>query len=95
MFVQVELLATTSLEKRLLAINKSLEHINAQKRRSEAEVCMQPCEGLQSCQTLECCQHRGGATTSSQLVTDSIIILDDDDDTANNEAVSAMNSHLV
>lgn len=81
---QVEILASTSLEKRLLAINKTLEYVDAQKRRSA--VCMQPCEGLQPCQALECCQR--GAATSSQLVTDSIIILDDEDDVA-------MNSHLV
>lgn len=84
----MELLATTSLEKRLLAINKSLDNIDAHRRRSE--LCMEPCEGLESC--LEYCHHRGGATTSSQLVTDSIIILDDDDEVATEPAMS---SHLA
>lgn len=58
---QVELLATTDLEKRLRAIDKTLEFVAAQKRRS---VCVVSCEGLQTCQAIDCCM-RG--TSSNQL----------------------------
>lgn len=58
---QVEILATTDLEKRLRAIDKTLEYVAAQQRRS---VCVLSCEGLQTCQTVDCCMR---ATSSNQL----------------------------
>lgn len=57
----MEILATTDLEKRLRAIDKTLEYVAAQQRRS---VCVLSCEGLQTCQTVDCCMR---ATSSNQL----------------------------
>lgn len=57
----MEILATTDLEKRLKAIDKTLEYVAAQQRRS---VCVVSCEGLQTCQTVDCCMR---ATSSNQL----------------------------
>lgn len=63
-FKQVEILATTNLEKRLRAIDKTLEYVAAQKRRS---ICLLPCEGLQACQQIDCCQR---ATSSHHQLLD-------------------------
>lgn len=52
----------------MLAINKTLEHLAAQKRRS---VSVQSCEGLQTCQAIECCQP---ATSSTHLDDSSIVV---------------------
>lgn len=57
----MEILATTDLEKRLRAIDKTLEYVAAQQRRS---VCVVSCEGLQTCQTVDCCMR---ATSSNQI----------------------------
>lgn len=57
----MEILATTDLEKRLRAIDKTLEYVAAQQRRS---VCVVSCEGLQACQTVDCCMR---ATSSNHL----------------------------
>lgn len=56
----MEILATTDLEKRLRAIDKTLEYVAAQQRRS---VCVVSCEGLEPCQAVDCCLR---ATSSSQ-----------------------------
>lgn len=56
---QVEILATTDLEKRLRAIDKTLEYVAAQQRRS---VCMVACEGMEPCQAVDCCL-RGASST--------------------------------
>lgn len=58
---QVEILATTDLEKRLRAIDKTLEYVAAQQRRS---VCVVSCEGLQTCQAIDCCLR---ASSSNQM----------------------------
>lgn len=58
----MEILASTSLEKRLLAINKTLDYVAAQKQRRS--VCLQSCAGVQPCQAIDCCQQR--ATSSGQ-----------------------------
>lgn len=61
---QVEILASTSLEKRLLAINKTLDYVAAQKQRRS--VCLQSCEGgVQPCQASDCCQGQQRATSST------------------------------
>lgn len=57
----MEILATTDLEKRLRAIDKTLEYVAAQQRRS---VCVLSCEGLQTCQAVDCCLR---ATSSNHL----------------------------
>lgn len=57
---QVDILATTKLEKRLLAIDKTLEHVAAQKRRSLSVDVM--CEGVQTCQAIDCCQRASSST---------------------------------
>lgn len=56
-------MATTSLEKRLRAIDKTLiEYMAAQQKRS---LCLlSGCEGLPACQAIECCQR---ATSTQQL----------------------------
>lgn len=59
---QVEILATTDLEKRLRAIDKTLEYVAAQLRRS---VCVVACDGLQTCQAVDCCVR--ASTSSSRL----------------------------
>lgn len=60
----MEILATTNLEKRLRAIDKTLEYVAAQKRRS---ICLVSCEGLQACQQIDCCQR---ATSSNHNLDD-------------------------
>lgn len=57
----MEILATTDLEKRLRAIDKTLEYVAAQQRRS---VCVVSCEGVEQCQAVDCCMR---ATSSNQL----------------------------
>lgn len=57
------MLAATSLEKRLLVINKTLLDYNAAQQKSD--LCDVTCEGLSTCQAIDCCQ-RG--TTSAQIV---------------------------
>lgn len=102
----MEILASTSLEKRLLAINKTLDYVAAQKRRS---VCVQSCEGLQPCQAIDCCQQQQRPTSSSGLLVTSnnsinnagivvgsvratdIIVVEDDDDSSN---LNVMNEPL-
>lgn len=64
--IQVEILATTDLEKRLRAIDKTLEYVAAQQRRS---VCVVSCEGLTPCQTVDCCMR---ATSSSNQLNDGL-----------------------
>ncbi|XP_070510085.1 LON peptidase N-terminal domain and RING finger protein 3 [Chironomus tepperi] len=61
--LKVNILATTSLEKRLRAIDKTLiEYMAAQQKRS---LCLlSGCEGLPTCQAIECCQR---ATSTQQL----------------------------
>lgn len=54
-------MATTDLEKRLRAIDKTLEFVAAQQRRS---VCVVSCGGVEQCQTVDCCAR---ATSSNQL----------------------------
>lgn len=58
---QVDILATTNLEKRLRAIDKTLEHVAAQKRRSLSVDVM--CEGVQTCQAIDCCQRAASSST--------------------------------
>lgn len=77
---QVEILATTDLEKRLRAIDKTLEYVAAQQRRS---VCVVSCEGLQPCQAVDCCLR---ATSSSQH---------DDDDSQSHATQSHVTAFLL
>lgn len=75
---QLDILASPSLEKRLLAIRKTLEleHVAAQKRRS---VCMPSCEGLQTCQAIECCQRATSSTSLHDDGVSSVVVVVDDD----------------
>lgn len=62
----MNILATTSLDKRLRAIDKTLqEYMAAQQKR--ALCLMSGCEGLPACQAVECCQR---ATSTNQLQLD-------------------------
>lgn len=61
-------MGTTSLEKRLRAIEKTLiEYMAAQQRRA---LCVVGCEGLPTCQAIDCCQ-RGSSTSQLEDQTNS------------------------
>ena len=63
----MNILATTSLEKRLRAIDKTLiEYMAAQQKR--ALCLLAGCEGLPACQAIECCQR--ATSTQNQLQLD-------------------------
>lgn len=57
---QTQMLATTSLEKRLKVINKTL--INYKAAQQKCDVCEVSCDGLPPCQAIDCCQ-RGSTST--------------------------------
>ncbi|CRK92767.1 CLUMA_CG006225, isoform A [Clunio marinus] len=64
--LKVNILATTSLEKRLRAIDKTLiEYMAAQQKR--ALCLLSECEGLSECRAIECCQRATSTQNHLQL----------------------------
>lgn len=63
--LKVDILATTNLEKRLKAIGKTLDYITGKLRRSQQSCVVVQCEGLPTCQAIDCCQRTTSTSSTS------------------------------